>query len=171
MASKRSALDAGQLSLSAVRRKFGSAARRKSGSAATAAPSPNDLVTVQNWNVSYGSNGLTEACTVTAKKTGESITSIGLLVYSADGQTFYCSQYDEDTGGGAVSPALTTGGFSIQPGAKVLGVVFGYVEGREFFFEQVMPVNMSSSAKTKKGGKKSSASSAPRSGKKAGSTK
>jgi hypothetical protein len=41
--------------------------------------SGNDLVTVQDWQATYGSNGLTESCTVSAKNNSSSITSVGLI--------------------------------------------------------------------------------------------
>jgi hypothetical protein len=33
---------------------------------------------------------------------------------------------------------VTTGGFNLQVGEKMLGVVFGYIEGVEFFFEETL---------------------------------
>jgi hypothetical protein len=55
--------------------------------------SGNDLVTVQDWQACFGSNGLVESCTVNAKEAGNFITSVGMLAYSADDQTLYCSQF------------------------------------------------------------------------------
>ena len=121
------------VSFSALRQQFA----KKSG---------NDLVTVQDWQVSYGSNGLVESCTVTAKEIGDSITSVGLLVYSVDGKTLYCSQFTANTGSNSVSPAVSTEGFNFQAGGQVRGVVFGYIEGVEYFFEQDLTITGSSSS-------------------------
>jgi hypothetical protein len=113
-----------------------------------ASGSGNDMVTVQDWQVSYGSNGLTESCTVTAKENSNSITSIGLLAYSVDGKTLYCSQFTASTNSNNVVPSVSAGGLNLQAGGQVLGVVFGYIEGAEFFFEQVLTIQGLSKVKS-----------------------
>ena len=105
-----------------------------------AAKSANDMVVVQDWQAVYGINGLTESCTVTAKDSGNTISSIGLLAYSSDRRTLYCSQYTDPTNSNTVLPAVSTGGFKLQAGGEVLGVVFGYIQGAEFFFEQTLTI-------------------------------
>ena len=134
MSSKRVSLDravSGDASLSALRDQYTDS-------------SGNDLVKVDNWQVSSGSNGLTESCTVTAVNADSTITGVGLLTYSPDGVTMYCSQYTAETSSASVSPSVTTGGFNVKAGDQVLGVVFGYAQGVEFFFEEKLTVTESS---------------------------
>jgi hypothetical protein len=113
--------------------------------------SGNDQVTVQNWQVSYANNQLVESCVVTPKEVSSSIAGVGLLVWSADGETLYCEQYTPITapggvGGIYVSPSVGTALFNPQTqGAGVLGVVFGEVQApggaiSSFFFEQTFNV-------------------------------
>ncbi len=103
--------------------------------------SGNDLVTVQDWQALYGNNALTQSCTVTAKESSGSITSVGLLSYSVDGKTMYGSQFVASTNSNSLYPSVTTGGFNSQPGGgEILGVVFGYIEESEFFFEQLLTI-------------------------------
>ena len=105
-----------------------------------AAKSANDLVVVQNWQAVYGINGLTESCVVMAKDGRTAISSIGLVAYSSDRSTLYCSQYTAPTNSNAVSPAVSTAGFKLQVGAQITGVLFGYIQGAEFFFEQALTI-------------------------------
>lgn len=98
--------------------------------------SANDMVTVQDWQVYYGNNGLIESCSVRTKENSDSITSVGLLAYSVDGKTLYCSQFTGSTSSNNVLPTVSAAGFKLQVGGQVLGVVFGYIQAAEFFFEQ-----------------------------------
>lgn len=105
-----------------------------------AAKSANDMLVVEDWQAVYGINGLSESCSVTAKDRSNKISSIGLLAYASDGRTLYCSQYTGPTNSNSVFPAVSTGGFKLQAGGEVLGVVFGYIQGTEFFFEQTLTI-------------------------------
>ena len=105
-----------------------------------AAKSANDMVVLQNWQAVYGINGLTESCVVKAKDSRNTISSIGLVAYSSDRSTLYCSQYTAPTDSNAVSPAVSTAGFQLQVGGQIVGVVFGYIKGAEFFFEQPLTI-------------------------------
>jgi hypothetical protein len=101
-----------------------------------AAKSANDMVVVQNWQAVYGINGLTQSCSVKAKDSHQTISSIGLVAYSSDRSTLYCSQYTTPTNTNTVIPAVSTAGIKLQVGGQIVGVLFGYIGGAEFFFEQ-----------------------------------
>ena len=100
----------------------------------------NDSVTVSEWSAQVGPNGLTETCTVTAKAAGALITGIGLLAFSADGATQYGTQYTANLNSASVLPSLTIGGLALPGGTQVMAIVFGYIQGQEFYFEQKLTV-------------------------------
>src|SRR5687768_14372454 len=88
--------------------------------------SGNDLVTIEEWQVCVGPNGLIESCTVTPKDPSHAVTGIGLLVYSSDGTSLYCSQYTDGFTGASILASVSTGSSDLKAGANVLAVVFGY---------------------------------------------
>ena len=102
--------------------------------------SGNDLVAVTDWQICVGINGLVESCTVTPKDPTHAITGVGLLTYSADGETLYCSQYTGGFTSNGVYPSVSTGGSDLKVGASVLGVVFGYIDKLRFFYEAKITV-------------------------------
>lgn len=102
--------------------------------------SGNDLVAVTDWQICVGINGLVEACTITPKDPTHAITGVGLLAYSADGETLYCSQYTGGFTSNGVFPSVSTGESGLKVGASVLGVVFGYIDKLRFFYEQKLTV-------------------------------
>ena len=103
--------------------------------------SGNDLVTVTDWQICVGMNGLIESCTVTPTDPTHSITGIGLLLYSADGETLYCSQYTDAFKGTSVMASVSVGKTDLEAGTSVLAVVFGYVEKVRFFYEEKKTVD------------------------------
>lgn len=111
------------------------AARQQMGAAGG-----NSAVTVSDWAAECGPNGLTQSCTVTAASKGASITGVGLLLFSADGQTQYGTQYTAAVNTGAVYPSVTIGGVQLKSGTQIMATVFGYVQGQQFFFEQQLKV-------------------------------
>jgi len=102
--------------------------------------SGNDLIKIGDLQVCVGINGLIESCTVTANDPSHTITGVGLLAYSADGVTLYCSQYTDGFTGDSALPSVSIGVTDLKVGANVLAVVFGYIDKLRFFSEKELPV-------------------------------
>jgi hypothetical protein len=89
--------------------------------------------TIENWQMNFNENTLSESCQVTS---AEPIIGAGLLAYSADGKTFYfgtyCSMYDSnnrstDT---VALPSASSALFNPEVnGHTVMGVVYGEILG------------------------------------------
>lgn len=102
--------------------------------------SGNDLVNIEDWQVCVGPNGLIESCTVTPQDSSHAVTGVGLLVYSADGTSLYCSQYTDGFTGSSILASVSTGCSDVKVGASVLAVVFGYIDKLRFFYEKQLTV-------------------------------
>jgi len=119
-----------RMSLPQVRQLFGDAA--------------SDAVSVDDWEADYvSSNGeLSEYCTVAENSSGGPISTVGLLAYSSDGVTLYCSQYTAGLNGSTIMPSVSTSLFNQADGETILGVLFGSTaNGMTYFIERSLTIN------------------------------
>lgn len=99
--------------------------------------------TIDNWQMNFNANTLSESCEITSENP---IIGAGLLAYSADGRTYYfgtyCSMSDSnnrstDT---VARPTASSGLFNPEVnGHNLMGIVYGELlgpDGKMIYFSQ-----------------------------------
>ena len=93
----------------------------------------NAQPTIENWQMNFNQNTLSESCQVTSRNP---ILGVGLLAYSANGETFYFGTYcsmTNATNQAAENVAYPTASTSLfDPnvnGHNVMAIVYGEIQG------------------------------------------
>ena len=89
--------------------------------------------TIENWQMNFNENTLSESCQVTSRNP---ILGVGLLAYSANGETFYFGTYCSMTNAtnqaadNVAYPTASTSLFNPKVnGQNVMAIVFGEIQG------------------------------------------
>ncbi|MEO5929668.1 MAG: hypothetical protein ABIR47_07035 [Candidatus Kapaibacterium sp.] len=86
----------------------------------------SSVVTVEDWGITYNS--------------GNPITGIGMLAYSANGSVLYCLQYSNGFSNPQIGTSIGTTLYKPQDGNQALCVVYGWTDQGSFYLTQVMPI-------------------------------
>ncbi len=100
------------------------------------------LVTIQDWGVCYSSatGQLSEYATVVSNNSGNPITGIGMIAYSADASSMYCVQYTNDISSPSVATSIGTTLIQEQVGNQVLCVIYGWTDQGNFYQSKPMAI-------------------------------
>jgi hypothetical protein len=105
-------------------------------------PNNGGPVTISNWNacINQGNGEVVLSCTVTANKSGATISGVGVILNNSAGVTLG-SCYTELSGGcESVTPALNLPPGDLAVGDTVMGVVTGEAHGQHYFIEQKLTI-------------------------------
>jgi hypothetical protein len=108
--------------------------------------SGSNQISIEDWQAFYDTNSkeLSEYCVITQNSGGPAIVAAGLLAYSSDGETLYCTQYTTGFNGPTVFTSIGTCLFNPAAGTSILGVAFGSTaDGKTYFFEQSLAITFS----------------------------
>ena len=101
--------------------------------ASLASDSVDEQPVIENWQMNFNDNTLSESCEVTSRNP---ILGAGLLAFSANGETFYFGTYCSMTNAGnqaadnVAYPTASTSLFNPQVnGRNVMGIVYGEIQG------------------------------------------
>ena len=99
-------------------------------------------VSVADWGAAYNSatGQLSAFCTVTSNDSGNPITGLGLMAYSADGATMYALQYSNGFEDIEIMTSIGTSLFNPQSGPQILSVVYGWTPGGSFYQTRVLNI-------------------------------
>lgn len=102
----------------------------------------NSAATITDWNVCYSSDAgqLSGYCTATANP-GDTITGLGMVIYSGDGSKMFCVQYTNGLNDAQVTTSIGTQLYTTTMGNNVMCVVYGWTQNsRNFYFNQTMTI-------------------------------
>jgi hypothetical protein len=102
----------------------------------------SSVVTVEDWGIAYnsGTGQLSEFCTVVANDSGNPITGVGMLAYSANGSTLYCLQYSNGFSSAQIATSIGTTLYNPDMGNQALCVVYGWTEAASFYLTQTLTI-------------------------------